>query len=119
VTVEELVVERPDIEAARDRVARYVRRTPVLETGAGAFGIDASLMLKLEQLQHTGSFKLRGAFNKMLASDVPDVGVIAASGGNFGFAARYERFMVIVNERGLDLDAMSETEVRALFREAR
>ena len=36
-----------------------------------------------------------------------------------GFAARYERFMAIVKERGLDLDAMSETEVRALFREAR
>ena len=88
-TVGELVVERADIQAARERIAPFVRRTPILETGAGAFGVETPLTLKLEQLQHTGSFKLRGAFNKMLTSDVPEVGVIAASGGNFGFAVAY------------------------------
>ncbi len=82
-------VERADIEAARDRIAPHVRITPVLETGAGAFGLDASLTLKLEQLQHTGSFKPRGAFSKILASDVPTTGVVAASGGNFGLAVAY------------------------------
>ncbi|MEO8423127.1 MAG: threonine/serine dehydratase [Actinomycetota bacterium] len=79
-------VERDDIEAARDRVREHIRSTPVVHTGAGSFGIDTPLVLKLELLQHTGSFKLRGAFNKMLASDVPDSGVVAASGGNFGLA---------------------------------
>ena len=49
----------------------HVRSTPVVETGAGAFGLEPPLVLKLELLQHTGSFKPRGAFNKMLASDVP------------------------------------------------
>jgi threonine dehydratase len=82
-------VGRADIEAAWARIAPHVRVTPVLEAGPDAFGIDASLALKLELLQHTGSFKPRGAFNKLLASDVPDAGVIAASGGNFGLAVAY------------------------------
>lgn len=82
-------VERADIEAAGDRISPHVRVTPVLETGAGAFGIEGPLTLKLELLQHTGSFKPRGAFSKMLASDVPAAGVVAASGGNFGLAVAY------------------------------
>ena len=86
---EVVTVERTDIEAARDRIAPHVRLTPVLETGAGAFGLDAPLTLKLELLQHTGSFKPRGAFSKMLASDVPATGVVAASGGNFGLAVAH------------------------------
>ena len=49
----------------------------------------ASIVAKLELLQHTGSFKPRGAFNKLLSSDVPPAGVIAASGGNFGSAVAY------------------------------
>jgi len=82
-------VQRADIRHARDRIASHVRVTPVLEPGTGAFGLDQPVTLKLELLQHTGSFKPRGAFNKMLASDVRDVGVIAASGGNFGLAVAY------------------------------
>ena len=82
-------VERADIVVARDRIRRHIRTTPVVETGAGAFGLDTPLTLKLELLQHTGSFKPRGAFNKMLASDVPDAGVVAASGGNYGLAVAY------------------------------
>ena len=83
------VPSRGDILGARDRIRPYVRRTPVLDPGAGAFGIDGPLTLKLELLQHVGSFKPRGAFSKMLASEVPDAGVIAASGGNFGLAVAY------------------------------
>jgi threonine dehydratase len=83
------VIERADIEAAAVRIAGHVRLTPILETGAGAFGLETPLTLKLEQVQHTGSFKPRGAFNKMLASVVPEAGVIAASGGNFGLAVAY------------------------------
>jgi len=80
---------RADILSARDRIRPYVRRTPVLDPGAGSFGVDAPLTLKLELLQHMGSFKPRGAFSKMLASEVPGAGVIAASGGNFGLAVAY------------------------------
>jgi threonine dehydratase len=80
---------RGDILAARDRIRPYVRRTPVLDPGAGSLGVEEPLTLKLELLQHMGSFKPRGAFSKMLASEVPDAGVIAASGGNFGLAVAY------------------------------
>ena len=86
---EATIVERADIEAARRRIAGHVRSTPVLEAGAGSFGLEMPLVLKLELMQHTGSFKPRGAFNKMLASDVPSAGVVAASGGNFGLAVAY------------------------------
>jgi threonine dehydratase len=77
------------VEAARERIAPYVRRTPVLDLGQEAFGRSGRLTLKLELTQHTGSFKPRGAFSKMLASEVPEAGVIAASGGNFGMAVAY------------------------------
>lgn len=66
-----------------------MRETPAIELEAGAFGLDARLTLKLELLQHTGSFKPRGAFNAMLAADVPAAGVVAASGGNFALAVAH------------------------------
>jgi len=46
-------------------------------------------VLKLEQLQHSGSFKARGAFSNLLRRDVPAAGVVAASGGNHGAAVAY------------------------------
>ena len=84
-----IIPGRPDIEAAGERIRPYVRRTPVLELGLGAFDLACQLTLKLELVQHTGSFKPRGAFNKILWSDVPEPGVIAASGGNFGLAVAF------------------------------
>jgi hypothetical protein len=66
-----------------------VRETPVLALEAGAFGLEARLVLKLELLQHTGSFKPRGAFNRLLSAAVPATGVIAASGGNHSAAVAY------------------------------
>jgi threonine dehydratase len=54
-----------------------------------AFGIDAKIFFKLECLQHTGSFKPRGAFNCILSSKIGETGVIAASGGNHGAAVAY------------------------------
>jgi threonine dehydratase len=75
-----------DVRDAVERVAGRVRRTPVLELGESR---GASVVAKLELLQHTGSFKPRGAFNKLLSSEVPPAGVIAASGGNFGLAVAY------------------------------
>src|SRR5262249_21236764 len=54
------------------------------------FGLDiGSLELKLELLQHTGSFKPRGAFANLLLREVPKAGVVAASGGNHGAAVAY------------------------------
>jgi threonine dehydratase len=79
-------VTRADIERAAERIAGRVRRTPVMRLEAGAFGVEAELILKLELLQRTGSFKLRGAFIRLLSAEVPPAGVVAASGGNFGLA---------------------------------
>src|SRR5437764_8731478 len=87
--IDATLVGRDDILAAWDRISSHVRRTPVVELGAGAFGLDVPVTIKLELLQHTGSFKPRGAFSKMLASDVPPSGVIAASGGNYGLAVAF------------------------------
>jgi len=76
-----------EIEAARARIAGHVVRTPVLEVQG--FGLPYPVELKLEQVQHTGSFKARGAFNTLLAGDVPAGGVVAASGGNHGAAVAF------------------------------
>src|SRR5437660_7240190 len=84
-----LMITTIDIEQAARRIAGHVRRTPVLTVEKDAFGIDAQIHLKLESLQHTGSFKPRGAFNCILTSTVPAAGVIAASGGNHGAAVAY------------------------------
>jgi threonine dehydratase len=83
------IIGPDEILAARERIDPYVRRTPVVELEPGAFGLPCRITLKLELMQHTGSFKPRGAFNKLLASDVPPSGVIAASGGNFGLAVAF------------------------------
>lgn len=82
-------ISRDDIRAAHLRIAPRIRRTPVLDSGRGAFGSDASVNLKLEFLQHAGSFKTRGAFNALLAATVPEAGIAAASGGNHGAAVAY------------------------------
>jgi threonine dehydratase len=83
------MIARPDVEAAWARIRPHVRRTPVLELPAGAFGAAVPLSLKLEQFQVSGSFKGRGAFHKLLVSKVSPAGVIAASGGNHGAAVAY------------------------------
>ena len=82
-------VERADIERAAGRIGGLVRRTPVVRVDGGVFGVEGSLALKLEQLQHSGSFKARGAFNRLLSAPVGPAGVVAASGGNHGAAVAY------------------------------
>ena len=68
----------------------HIRRTPVVEVDGGDFGLEGvRLSLKLELLQHTGSFKTRGAFANMLTREIPAAGVVAASGGNHGVAVAY------------------------------
>lgn len=82
-------VTRPMIEEAAARIAGHARITPVMRLGSGALGSAADLSLKLECLQHAGSFKTRGAFNNLLSLAVPAAGVSAASGGNHGAAVAY------------------------------
>ena len=80
------MTDRAAITACYDRIRSRVRRTPVMDVEAGGLGFDHPVTLKLEHLQRTGSFKLRGAFNNMLAADLPEAGVVAISGGNHGAA---------------------------------
>jgi len=78
-----------DIAAAHRLIAPHVRRTPVIEIAGSELGVAGRLALKLELLQHTGSFKPRGAFVSLLTGEVPEAGVVAASGGNHGAAVAY------------------------------
>jgi threonine dehydratase len=80
------MVTRHDILEASRRLAPHIRRTPTLRLGAE---LPGQVTLKLELLQHSGSFKARGAFNRLLAGPVPAAGVAAASGGNHGAAVAY------------------------------
>lgn len=78
------------VAAAEPLIRPYVRRTPVLEVDGADFGLpDVALALKLELLQHTGSFKPRGAFLNLLRHPIPASGVAAASGGNHGVAVAF------------------------------
>ena len=77
-------ITKAAIEEAANRIAPYVRYTPVLELEAGAIDGPGRIVLKLDLLQPTGTFKIRGAVNLLLAHK-PEL-VIAASGGNFALA---------------------------------
>lgn len=70
-----------DVERAAARIAPYARRTPILRANVDG----RPVVLKLEQLQLTGSFKLRGALNALLGGPRPER-VVTASGGNHGLA---------------------------------
>ena len=81
-----MTVSLDDVRQAAERIAGRVRRTPVIEVAPG-------LTFKLELLQHTGSFKQRGALNRLLSAkdsgELTGQGIVAASGGNHGLAAAY------------------------------
>jgi threonine dehydratase len=83
-------IDRSQIAATSQRIKPHIRRTPVVEADAPDFGLDpGALCIKLELLQHAGSFKTRGAFTNLLTRAVPKAGVVAASGGNHGAAVAY------------------------------
>jgi threonine dehydratase len=88
--VEQLFPGEPSagrIQTAYDLIRPHIRHTPVIEVDAADFGMPPHVLaLKLELLQHGGSFKTRGAFTHLLTRQVPAVGVVAASGGNHGVA---------------------------------
>jgi threonine dehydratase len=108
VSIAHIVIDKSTITEAAARIAGFVRHTPVLPVEIGpletatretstralpaddpALGRDFTVTLKLEMLQLTGSFKPRGAFNRLLSAAVPAAGVIAASGGNHGAAVAF------------------------------
>lgn len=91
------MVTRSDIEAAATRLEALVRHTPVIKVDGASVSLKYSVWLKLELLQHTGSFKARGAFNRLLNATIPNSGVITASGGNHGAAVAYAAQTLGVN----------------------
>ncbi|MBZ9996755.1 threonine/serine dehydratase [Mesorhizobium sp. BH1-1-4] len=83
-------VTRERIAAMEPRIRPYIRHTPVLRVDMADFDRPPlAVDLKLECLQHSGSFKARGAFTNLLERPVPEAGVVAASGGNHGAAVAY------------------------------
>lgn len=85
-----LAVSRADIERVHNVIAPYIRMTPIARISGADFGLPPfTLTLKLEQMQHAGSFKTRGAFANLLTRNPPAAGVVAASGGNHGAAVAY------------------------------
>ena len=83
-------VTRETIAATYELIRPHVRRTPVIEVDAADFALEGRpIVFKLELLQHTGSFKPRGALASLLSRPVPAAGVVAASGGNHGLAVAF------------------------------
>jgi threonine dehydratase len=84
-------IDRARIALTEHQIRPYIRRTPIIAVEARDFGLDLPnvLTLKLEFMQHSGSFKARGAFTNLLSRSVPPAGVVAASGGNHGAAVAF------------------------------
>lgn len=82
-----MTIDRDTIAKAAHRIAPYIRRTPVIDVRLD--GVSEPVTLKLELLQHSGSFKARGAFNNLVGRDPAGPGVAAASGGNHGAAVAF------------------------------
>ena len=90
--VESRAVVREDVEIACSRIGRFVRRTPVARVTWDSSGRSREVWFKLEHLQHTGSFKARGALNRVLGAaergQIGPAGVVAASGGTPAWPSR-------------------------------
>jgi threonine dehydratase len=83
-------ISRERIVEAEKLIRPYIRRTPLVDVDLADFGMQsAPVALKLELLQHSGSFKARGAFTNLLTRTTPVAGIVAASGGNHGAAVAY------------------------------
>ena len=85
------MIKLSDIEGAAARIAQHVRRTPLWRLPNATLGgtVAYDLYLKLELLQVTGSFKPRGAFNRVLLETTTPRGLVTSSGGNHGIAVAY------------------------------
>jgi threonine dehydratase len=84
------MIDRDSIAATERLIRPYIRRTPLVAAEGRDFGATfGPVRFKLEFLQHTGSFKARGAFANLLSLPIPAAGVVAASGGNHGAAVAF------------------------------
>jgi threonine dehydratase len=107
------MITAEQIRATYGLIAPHVRRTPVIDLDPQDFGLEAaSLALKLESLQHAGSFKARGAFNHLMTREVPPAGVVAASGGNHGAAVAFAAMRCKVPARIFVPSVASPTKIR-------
>jgi threonine dehydratase len=90
VSNENTAISKTEIAHCQRLIRPHIRRTPLIEADAADFGLEPGrLFFKLELLQHSGSFKVRGAFANLLMREVPPAGVVAASGGNHGAAVAF------------------------------
>ena len=95
-----LAIDRANIKRIHGIIGPHIRRTPTIEIRGNDIGASGTgLTLKLEQLQHAGSFKARGAFANLLTRQIPGAGVAAASGGNHGAAIAYAAMRLGVRAR--------------------
>ena len=76
-------------QSAYNNIKKYIVKTPLIHSKNLSSISDSNVFLKLENFQHTGSFKLRGAMNKILNLPDKSIGVVAASSGNHGAAVAY------------------------------
>jgi threonine dehydratase len=85
-----VTLDRSNIRAVHRAIRACIRQTPTMAVDGRDLGLPPGpLALKLEQFQHAGSFKTRGAFANLLTREIPPAGVVAASGGNHGAAVAY------------------------------
>jgi threonine dehydratase len=89
-TIHHNTVDRDSIVSTYELIRPHIRRTPIVEVEGSDFGLHGvHLIPKLELLQHSGSFKARGAFANLLMRQIPPAGVVAATGGNHGAAVAF------------------------------
>lgn len=99
-TISENTINRERIATTAQLIRSHIRQTPMIDVDGTAFGLDSiNLSLKLELLQHSGSFKARGAFANLLMRAIPPAGVVAASGGNHGAAIAYAAMKLGIRAR--------------------
>lgn len=109
-------LDRRGVADAHELIRPYVRRTPVLQVDGADVRLPQGVRLsfKLELLQHTGSFKPRGAFTNLLQREVPRAGVVAASGGNHGAAVAYAAMRLGVPARIFVPTVASSTKIQLI-----
>src|ERR1700753_1038024 len=106
----------PEKIAACEKIIRpHIRRTPVLAIDGSDIGLSPEpIRLKLELMQHSGSFKARGAFTNLLTRKVPKAGVVAASGGNHGAAVAYAAMVLKVRAKIFIPSVSSQAKVQRI-----
>ncbi len=88
------LITREQVLSTYELLRPHIRKTPVLAIDGSEFGAGTEITFKLEFLQHSGSFKARGAFTNLLSRQIPTAGVVAASGGNHGAAVAFAAMKV-------------------------